>query len=91
VVVLVSQDMVWGAVVFVEIMVPSTRNSTWVTPMLSPAVADMVVVFTTVALVLGEVIDTVGGMMSGGVSVVKETMFERFDTFGTSSLVLILA
>ena len=55
--------------------------------MLSAAFAAMVVMFTTVALLLGEVIDTVGGVVSGGVRVVKDTMFERPDTFGTSSLV----
>ena len=58
-------------------MAPSSRNCTPATPTLSAALAVTVTDPDTVAPAAGPVIDTVGGVTSGGVSVVKVASLDR--------------
>ncbi len=64
-----SHVVPYGAVASVPTSVPSTRNSTWVTPTLSEAVAATGTDPDTVAPLAGEVTDTVGAVVSGTVTV----------------------
>src|SRR6266404_4851079 len=61
------QLQVYGEVVSVQMSVPLTRNLTCVTPTLSDALAAIVTVLPlfTFAPFKGEVIATIGGMISG--------------------------
>src|SRR5687767_7608092 len=61
-----AHETEYGAVVSVATTVPSTRNSTRVTPTLSLALAEIVTVPLTVAPAAGEVSDTVGCVVSPG-------------------------
>src|SRR5438309_8162238 len=65
--VVVSQGAEYGAAVTsAPTFTPSSRNCTPTTPMLSEALAVMVTVPETLAPDVGDVIDTVGGVVSGG-------------------------
>src|SRR5262245_35022138 len=63
----VFHEAVYGAVVSVDSSAPSARNSTFVTPTASEAVAEIVAVPLTVAPALGAVTETVGAVVSGAV------------------------
>jgi hypothetical protein len=67
-----AQAHAYGAVVSVHFSVPLTRNSTRTTPRSSVAVAAIVVVLdlVTVDPVVGDVIVTVGLVVSGTVTVI---------------------
>ena len=71
---LVSHGSRNGGVVSTPISAPSTRNSTAITPMLSEAVAAIVVTCETVEEFAGAVIETVGGIESGSVEATGASM-----------------
>src|SRR5881409_437623 len=62
-----------AAVTSAPTLTPSSLNCTPTTPTLSVALAETVTVPATVALAAGAVIDTVGGVVSGGAAVVNVT------------------
>ena len=66
---MVSQLKLKGEVVSLPLTAPSTRNSTFVTPTLSKAVAVMEVVPETVVPPPGALMVTVGTVVSAGVDV----------------------
>ena len=63
---MVFHDVEYGEVVSVPMMVPLARNVTAVTPTLSVALADTVAVPERVDPPVGDVRDTVGGVVSEG-------------------------
>ena len=64
--VVVFQEIEYGEAVSVAILVPSTMNWTLWTATLSEAEAETVTVPDAVEPALGDVIETVGGVVSGG-------------------------
>ena len=64
----------YGALLSVPTRVPSAQNSTLVTPTLSEAVAASGTLPETVAPSAGEVIETVGAVVSGGAGTVTVTL-----------------
>src|SRR5205809_2699086 len=72
--VVVIQERVYGAAVTsAPRFAPSSLNCTPTTPTLSVALAETVIVPETVAPAAGAVIETVGGVVSGGAAVVNVT------------------
>src|SRR5437870_2928816 len=68
----VFQEIAYGAAVTsAPRLTPSSLNCTPTTPTLSVALAETVTVPATVAPAAGAVIDTVGGVVSGGAAVVN--------------------